>query len=153
MIWSFSDQFPPKCDRRSDHDHIWLPKCDLSSVHDRDLIVIWREKVQFHPSFGILCRLFVIFSIFPSERDVFFIQVIQEIDFYTKKNEEKKEEEKKRFSLSVSLFNNLGGWTWHVDLWKVKCILNNHNKRFDSWVKLKFANLNSNFLHVLVNCM
>ena len=57
MIWSFSDQFPPKCDRRSDHDHIWLPKCDLSSVHDRDLIVIWREKVQFHPSFAIYIYL------------------------------------------------------------------------------------------------
>ena len=53
LQWSdlFPINSPPKCDRRSDHDHIWLPKCDLSSVHDRDLIVIWREKVQFHPSF------------------------------------------------------------------------------------------------------
>ena len=61
MIWSFSDQFPPKCDRRSDHDHIWLPKCDLSSVHDHDLIVIWREKVQFHPSFAFFIKNINIF--------------------------------------------------------------------------------------------
>ena len=52
MIWSFSDQFPPKSDLKSDHVHTLLPKCDLRSVHDRDLIVIWREKVQFRPSFG-----------------------------------------------------------------------------------------------------
>ena len=47
------------------------------------------------PHQSILCRLFVIFSIFPSERDVFFIQVIQEIDFYTKKKRRKERRRKK----------------------------------------------------------
>ena len=54
MWFSIYAVFPGKQKtRKRRRECIWLPKCDLSSVHDRDLIVIWREKVQFHPSFAV----------------------------------------------------------------------------------------------------